>query len=49
MTGASCVMCANGKEAVEAFENSESGKFDAILLDIQMPVMNIKSYIRIPE
>ena len=36
MTGASCVMCANGKEAVEAFENSESGKFDAILL----PVMN---------
>ena len=42
-------MRANGKEAVEAFENSEPGEFDAILLDIQMPVMNIKSYIRIPE
>ena len=40
ITGASCVMCANGKEAVEAFENSEPGEFDAILLDIQMPVMN---------
>jgi len=30
----------NGQEAVELFEKSRSGKFDVILMDIMMPVMN---------
>ncbi|MDD3414926.1 MAG: ATP-binding protein [Lachnospiraceae bacterium] len=30
----------NGKEGVDIFENSESGHFDAILMDIRMPVMD---------
>lgn len=30
----------NGKEAVEQFEASEEGYFDAIIMDIQMPIMN---------
>ena len=30
----------NGQEAVELFRNSEPGEFDAILMDIMMPVMN---------
>ncbi len=30
----------NGKECVEKFENSQVGFYDAILMDIRMPVMN---------
>ena len=30
----------NGQEAVEQFKKSEPGEFDAILMDIMMPVMN---------
>lgn len=30
----------NGKDCVEKFENSEVGTYDAILMDIRMPVMN---------
>ena len=30
----------NGKEAVEKVANSKPGDFDAILMDIQMPIMN---------
>ena len=30
----------NGQEAVERFKKSEPGEFDAILVDIMMPVMN---------
>ena len=30
----------DGQEAVELFEKSRSGEFDAILMDIMMPVMN---------
>lgn len=30
----------NGKEAADIYESCESGKFDVILMDIMMPVMN---------
>lgn len=40
MEGAACEVAANGKEAVERFVSSEPGTYDAILMDIQMPVMN---------
>ena len=30
----------NGEETVELFRKSESGEFDAILMDIMMPIMN---------
>jgi len=38
--GADVTKAWNGKEAVELFRKSESGDFDAILMDIMMPVMN---------
>ena len=38
--GASCVICSNGKQVVEAFEESEPDQYDAVLMDVQMPVMN---------
>ena len=38
--GASVVKAWNGQEAVEAFEKSASSEFDAILMDVMMPVMN---------
>ncbi|MDE6882375.1 MAG: response regulator, partial [Lachnospiraceae bacterium] len=37
---AECEIVENGKLAVERFANSEEGRFDAILMDVQMPVMN---------
>lgn len=40
MNNASCVIYPNGKEISEAFENVKEGDFDAILMDVQMPVMN---------
>ena len=30
----------NGKEALDLFEESEAGYFDAILMDVRMPVMD---------
>lgn len=40
MNGASCVIYPNGKALVEAFAQVKQGDFDAILMDVQMPVMN---------
>ncbi len=40
MEGADCEIVENGRLAVERFETSEKGEFDAILMDVQMPVMN---------
>ena len=40
LKGASCVICSNGKQVVEAFEESEPDQYDAVLMDVQMPVMN---------
>ncbi len=40
MDGASCELTENGLLAVERFRDSEPGRFDAILMDVQMPVMN---------
>ena len=37
---ATCEIAENGKIALDIFEKSESGYFDGILMDIQMPVMN---------
>ena len=38
--GAECEIIENGKLAVERFEAAAEGEFDAILMDVQMPVMN---------
>ena len=38
--GAAVSKAWNGQEAVEIFRNSVLGEFDAILMDIMMPVMN---------
>lgn len=38
--GAGCEIVENGQLAVERFMNSQEGEFDAILMDVQMPVMN---------
>lgn len=40
MNGAIAESAENGKDAVELFMGSEPGYFDAILMDVQMPVMN---------
>lgn len=38
--GADCVIVENGKLALERFMNAKEGEFDAVLMDVQMPVMN---------
>ena len=37
---ARCVVCKDGRQLVEQFENVQEGQYDAILMDIQMPKMN---------
>ena len=44
--GARTVLAKNGAKAVRAFEESEPGFFDAILMDVRMPVMNGKDAAR---
>ena len=38
--GASCTICPNGQEIVDAFANVKPGEYDMILMDVQMPVMD---------
>ncbi|MCH5164108.1 MAG: response regulator [Clostridiales bacterium] len=38
--GAKCEFAENGKIAVQMFEQSHPGKYNLILMDVQMPVMN---------
>ncbi len=38
--GAHCELAVNGKEAVEMFLNADTDKYDMILMDVQMPIMN---------
>lgn len=40
MTGLDVEMAENGQEAVDKFDASETGYYDLIFMDIQMPVMN---------
>ena len=40
MRNASCVICENGRLALNAFLQSDPGQYDLILMDVQMPVMN---------
>ena len=37
---ATCEITVNGRFALERFAQAEPGSFDAILMDVQMPVMN---------
>ena len=38
--GASCTICSNGQEIVDAFANVKPSEYDMILMDVQMPVMD---------
>ncbi len=38
--GATCEIAENGQLAAECFQNAPPGSYDAILMDVQMPVMN---------
>ncbi len=40
LEGAVCEVAEDGQEALERFQNSAPGEFDAILMDVQMPKMN---------
>lgn len=40
MLGAKCTIVENGQKVLDAFLESEPGEYDAILMDVQMPVMN---------
>lgn len=40
MEGAECVIYENGKLLADAFEAVKPGEYNAILMDVQMPVMN---------
>ena len=40
MEGASCVRREDGVRTVEAFRSAEPGTYDAILMDIRMPLMD---------
>ncbi len=37
---AKCVICGDGRQIMDAFSAAAEGEYDAILMDVQMPVMN---------
>lgn len=40
LKGATCEIYPNGRLVVDAFEKAVPGEYDAVLMDVQMPVMN---------
>ena len=44
--GASCTICPNGQEIVDAFASVKPGEYDMILMDVQMPVMDGRTAAR---
>ena len=40
MENVSCEICEDGQKVVDAFERSDPGTYDLILMDVQMPIMN---------
>ncbi len=40
MEGATCDICENGRLVVDTFEKSVPGRYQIVLMDVQMPVMN---------
>ena len=40
LEGADCTILPDGKQLVEKFESIQAGEYDAVLMDMQMPVMN---------
>lgn len=40
LAGAECTIYADGKQLIDAFAKIKPGEYDAILMDVQMPVMN---------
>ncbi len=40
VSGATCDIASDGEQAVEMFSSSPAGKYDMILMDVQMPVMD---------
>lgn len=40
MCGATCVLCTNGQQVLQEFQQSAPGSYDIILMDVQMPVMD---------
>ena len=40
MEGAECEICDDGQQLVDAFTKAPAGKYDVILTDVQMPVMD---------
>ncbi len=40
MEGAQCELAVNGQQAVDMFQSAAPGRYDMILMDVQMPVMN---------
>ena len=40
LEGAACEVASNGRQVLEMFEVSVPGRYDMILMDVQMPVMN---------
>jgi len=40
MKGAVCEIAENGKQALDTFSSSDENKYDLILMDVQMPVMD---------